>query len=387
MADKKKQHYVPKFYMRRFLCDPNRYYLFNIEKNKNYGPVPYKDQCYEDYFYGKDKIWEDKLSIKERNWENAFNRFISGDYSSDVITLLKEFAIFQKGRTVDQVEKQIDINAEMVFQQMKMIIDHDKTINDKEKYYVEAKNRALESTKQNMTPNALLDIFEKIVDTIEDLSFTHLQFQTKEKLISSDNPIIMLNTFTNNVGFGNIGLIIMFPISPNDLIIFYDDKIYCKLRNHQNIKIKNEYVTKKINKMVFCNSNNLVYSPVDFKKYLFDDELFNWWKKNQDIKCVSTASTKNDAIVAVHYPNLQYTNDLYLFDIESKFDAVNNDFRTPVPRKFDVGFKEKLKREMTDIPKILSRSKDDIIDDAYIYNYEKGHKKYYELMMEYWGEA
>ena len=77
----------------------------------------------------------------------------------------------------------------------------------------------------------------------------------------------------------------------------------------------------------------------------------------------------------------------YLFDIESKFDAVNNDFRTPVPRKFDVGFKEKLKREMIDIPKILSRSKDDIIDDDYIYNYEKGHKKYYELMMEYWGEA
>ena len=183
MAEKKKQHYVPKFYMRKFLCDPNRYFLFNIEKNKNYGPVPYKDQCYEDYFYGKDKIWEDKLSIKESNWENAFNRFISGDYSSDVITLLKEFAIFQKGRTVDQVEKQIDINAEMVFQQMRIIIDHDETIDEKEKYYGEAKNKAYEIAKQKMTPNELLNVFEKIVLTIDDLSFSHLHFLTKEKVI------------------------------------------------------------------------------------------------------------------------------------------------------------------------------------------------------------
>lgn len=135
MADKKKQHYVPKFYMRKFLFDSNRYFLYNLEKNSNYGLVPYKDQCYADFFYGKDKIWEDKLSIKEGNWEKTFNRFISGDYSVDVISSLKEFAVFQKGRTVDQVEKQIDINTEMLFQQMRIIIDHDKTIDEKEKYY------------------------------------------------------------------------------------------------------------------------------------------------------------------------------------------------------------------------------------------------------------
>lgn len=387
MADKKKQHYVPKFYMRKFLSDSNRYFLYNIEKDSNYGLVPYKDQCYEDYFYGKDKIWEDKLSIKESNWKKIFNRFILGDYSADVISSLKEFAVFQKGRTVDQVEKQIDINTEMIFQQMRIIIDHDETIDEKEKYYGEAKNKAYEIAKQKMTPNELLNVFEKIVLTIDDLSFSHLHLLTKEKLISSDNPVLMLNNFTNNVGFGTAGLVIMFPVSPMDLIIFYDEKIYTKLNVNSKMDVKNEYIIKKINKMIFCNANNLIYSSIDFKKYLFDEELYGWWKKNQEAKCVSTASTINDAIVAVHYPNLQYTNDLYFLDIESKFDAVNNDFRTPVPRKYDIGFKEKLEREMTDIPKILARSKNDIIDDTYIRNYEEGHKNYYELMMKYWNQT
>ena len=94
--------------------------------------------------------------------------------------------------------------------------------------------------------------------------------------------------------------------------------------------------------------------------------------------------TKNGAIIAVHYPCLQYSDDLYFLSIDSKYNVVSKNFRTPIPREFDLGFKEKFKREMIEIPKVLSKSKDDVIDEEYVKNYAESHKRYYEMMLHYW---
>ncbi len=61
--------------------------------------------------------------------------------------------MFQKGRTVDQVEKQIDINAEMYYQQMRIVIEHDDSINgNKQEYYDVAHKKALEIMSPIMSP-------------------------------------------------------------------------------------------------------------------------------------------------------------------------------------------------------------------------------------------
>ena len=62
MPAQKKQHYVPQCILRNFTNDQNKFYLFQVRKNRIIDQaVPYKDHCYTDYLYGKDGNWENWL--------------------------------------------------------------------------------------------------------------------------------------------------------------------------------------------------------------------------------------------------------------------------------------------------------------------------------------
>lgn len=68
MADKKKQHYVPKFYMKNFADSKKNVSVYNLKSKKVIADVPYNSQCYKDYFYGKDHVLEDEFAKKETLW-------------------------------------------------------------------------------------------------------------------------------------------------------------------------------------------------------------------------------------------------------------------------------------------------------------------------------
>ena len=83
MAEKKKQHYVPRFYLKRFATCDKKFNLYSIERKSviaDGNSVPYKDQFYEDYFYGEDKVWENKLDDLESKWDKSFLNVIEERY-------------------------------------------------------------------------------------------------------------------------------------------------------------------------------------------------------------------------------------------------------------------------------------------------------------------
>lgn len=245
-----------------------------------------------------------------------------------------------------------------------------------------SKKKAEEMTK----PAKLLDIFEKITIEINDLDFKHISFKTKNKLISSDNPIVVINPYLKaNIGFGILGLVILFPISPEDICIFYDSKIYDKISKISSI-CKNDYVVKTLNSLIFVNAYSMLYSKNSFPKQLFSDSDYSLWKENRNSSNVSSFGTNKEGIVAVHRGSIKYDKLPYFFTINSMFNTIKPDFRTPVPRKYDSGYERKIKEEYTVIPKVLARSKNDVIDDEYIKNYTFYHEKYYLLIMKYWGK-
>ena len=47
MNKKKKQHYVPQFYLRNFTRQDNKFTLINLKTNSIIENAPCKDQCYE----------------------------------------------------------------------------------------------------------------------------------------------------------------------------------------------------------------------------------------------------------------------------------------------------------------------------------------------------
>ena len=64
MAEKKKQHYVPRFYLKYFSTTPEATHigLCVKESGKTVRQAGLKNQAYENYFYGKDTKIEDGLS-------------------------------------------------------------------------------------------------------------------------------------------------------------------------------------------------------------------------------------------------------------------------------------------------------------------------------------
>jgi hypothetical protein len=65
MTDKKRQHYVPQFYLRLFSSDGASIGLYNIPSSLAVPNASLKRQAYKNYYYGKDGKAEGSLSIIE----------------------------------------------------------------------------------------------------------------------------------------------------------------------------------------------------------------------------------------------------------------------------------------------------------------------------------
>jgi hypothetical protein len=86
MADNKKQHYIPQFYLREFSQDGSNLFVYNLKNKKDY-KCKIRNLCQNNYFYGRDlklealfsKIEFEQASIlKKINAEQNLN-FLTGD--------------------------------------------------------------------------------------------------------------------------------------------------------------------------------------------------------------------------------------------------------------------------------------------------------------------
>ena len=99
---RKKQHYVPQFYLKNFAREDNTFSIYNVKNNTIIQKAPYKSQCYENYYYGENNQWELRLSKLEYESSKIINRIINEDsYYPNIkeIDMLKKFVIFQRYRT------------------------------------------------------------------------------------------------------------------------------------------------------------------------------------------------------------------------------------------------------------------------------------------------
>jgi hypothetical protein len=102
MAERKRQHWVPQFYLRRFATNSDKTLinLYLLEGRKFIGNVGLSGQCQEDNFYGKDRIIEEALGQLEGVWTDLFRRVEAGDQLTENIRHeLCLFAAMQSSRT------------------------------------------------------------------------------------------------------------------------------------------------------------------------------------------------------------------------------------------------------------------------------------------------
>lgn len=229
MVKKKRHHYIPRFYLKRFSVNNEGKFLglYNLNNRKFIQNAPLKSQAYENFLYGEDDEIENALAEMEGNVSQMFNYWTDERLlnppppGTNGFKLLKRFILYQAFRT----PKSGNDIMEMLNQGMKTFVK-------------EFKPDLWESFKDGTLVHenpVLLGLFrsiehEHLLDYLECKFLVNLSLLP---FITSDSPVIFYNqlmeqadNYMGATGFVAKGLQIFYPIHPRLMICFYDPIVY-----------------------------------------------------------------------------------------------------------------------------------------------------------------
>ena len=261
MAENKKQHYVPKFYLKLFSINQSNSYIkiFVKSTNKIISQGDLKNQAYENYFYGKDTVIETNFSKIEGEVSRIVSdiiklKTIPKPATEDYISLWL-FTFLQDSRT----KFSADETNEMIDHTLKTILKYDKRFKDE-----------IENLKFGYDNPALfnLETLISVIGVTKDLNCKLIINKTKWPFITSDNPIVRYNQFLEKrkhpfgkCGLASKGLQVFYPLSPELALIYYDDKVYkIGYRKRYYVETYNEKDIESLNLLQFLNSDKVIFS-------------------------------------------------------------------------------------------------------------------------------
>lgn len=349
MAEKKKQHYVPKVYMCRFANEDKQFAVYNIKNKESFHPIPYDSQCYKDYYYGKDLIWENRLGEMESAWGAAFTLVVNQrTLSEENIKLLKQFALYQRQRTLAEGEFSKRERQEVLIEYGKSICaNRGLPFNDI------AREICIERANESIAPAETLQHAVECFDLIADLDVTIFNYQTTRKLISSDVPVIAINPFhQHTIGYGCMGLILLFPISSSQLVVIYDGKMYPKFKGKQYVNMSNETEVHNLNVLQLISADKILfaYDKKDFPSFTH----FEWdaREKNRNYSSVTALGNNKQKLIVTSLRKTIWIHNFTFGKIRSDFSIIPFQCREAAQRKWEQGWEDKLKNAASIIPQI-----------------------------------
>lgn len=283
MAENKKHHYIPKFYLKLFSINKSDSYIkiFVKPTSKIITSGDITNQGYKKYFYGKDSRIEKEFSKIEDKASKIFSEIIKmktlpkpqvEDYET-----LWLFTFLQESRTKFSAD---ELN-EMIYQTFKTIFKDDRRLEDE-----------IDRMK-SVYENPVLVKIDSLINTISvtrDLRCKLIINRTKKPFVTSDNPIILYNQFLEKrkhqygkCGLASKGLQVFYPISPELAITYYDEKVYkIGFRKRNYAETSDEKDIESLNILQFLNSDKVIYS---------NEKASNFY-----LKTLATKSSKFESI-------------------------------------------------------------------------------------------
>ncbi len=261
MAKHKKHHYVPRFYLKLFSQNGRSINLFNIRSQRSVIDGGLKNQCYRDFFYGKDLQTENALSLVEGQMSRILNAVQSNCVlpsrrSEDRITFLLH-VLMQHTRTayaIDAYDEQID-------KFMKYLM----APKMKEMNLSPEQISSIKITQKD-SARLVLGMATPYYPLLIDLEWKILRATGTHEFITSDNPVVYYNQFFSfrklgsNTGLASKGLLIFFPVGPKHLVVLYDGKVYgVGSKKCDVVDISEVRDIKQLNRLQFVSALENVY--------------------------------------------------------------------------------------------------------------------------------
>jgi hypothetical protein len=347
LAENKKQHYVPKTYLKHF-SNGKVFSVLNVDNDMIYEDVSYASQCYENYFYGNNLVWEKRLNSMEKQWGMVLDKICRGENIDDNDkTLLKQFSIYQYNRTVAREQFNITSYIENLRETAKVILQRNEISDEDFGDFLEQK------AKEITSPEKSLEMVESLEELINDLEVIVIDCISETKLISSDAPVICINPFEpHGVGFGCMGLLIFFPVSDTKLVVIYDVKMYKSNSNISVISDKQEI--HNLNAYQYISAERIIYGKSKGDLEFVSDDLKDERTKNKAIKPVHSLGSLDAKMIVMSNERIMYRGDLSFAHLSHDIRKIPLTCREAVPRKWEQGWQDKLKHKESIMPQLIN---------------------------------
>lgn len=379
------QHYVPRFYLKNFSEIKGSgkkekvlttFYQFNgslIKEN-----IPVKSICYEEYFYGLDGEVEKDLAKKELTWAKTIQKkLINTDenFDQESVRVIKQFAVYQYCRTLASYNYNKDLLSEMYAE---FICPKVPSISK------EIVKKLVENRIENETNGSdLVYSCDELTQEIEDLDIGLIRYNTERKLITSDMPVIVINPFCQDmIGFSNAGIVIFFPLSPELLVVFYDNKIYNNIKRY--MVVNNEQEVLNLNKYQVLSAEERIISKYreELSLLVSDEVLVKRRDERISEEKIDSSFDGNETFVATKSRVVTYDYELSFCKLPKYLRKIPNDCRLVYNRKFNYDARKSLLVGAYVIPNLIAQN------PAYgkidVSKLRDGYLKMQQFMDDYW---
>lgn len=298
-------------------------------------------------------MWENQLSEMEASWGATFKSVIGNRnlFTSD-IQLLKQFALYQRQRTLAEGEYRKKERIELLVKLGKLFYETKGWQFDSI-----AENACKERASEEVTPAEGLEIAKKFTKIVDDLHILILTYNTKEELISSDVPVVAINPFHfPSIGYACMGLILLFPISPHKLVVLYDAKMYPRFRDSLYRVSNNETEVHKLNVLQLISAEKILYAH---DKNVFSLFTQSDWQSRADNLKESTISTLGQGNNKVFVTGMRTTILKYEFSfgqVSPRFKQIPFICKEAAPRQWDGEWAKKFDTKVQILPAIAKTS-------------------------------
>ena len=384
--DKRRQHYVPKFYLRNFSPNNKSIGLYRFIEGKIIERASIKDSFWKEYFYGEDASVENKLAEYERKWNNIISSVIEREQLPDnekELVLLRFFILITSARTWKRGNQ---INKEVTGLIKKLLEMEEPTLFN---------TSIAEGLSIRMANPSLLFInsAQQILPSMIDLEMDVLINKSAINYITSDNPTVFCNqlflekSLTRGYGWGEHGIQFIVPISPKIAICMYDSEVY---KMNKNI-ISSIDTINKLNELFMNNADESIVFLCDPANDKTIDENLKYIKELA-LKYASSSKLSDECDVVI-FSNKQVRGGYDLsdiFEVRKKYSdmSILNQGEEEINQKINFEI-EKLVIKLQEMPedellKLLESKKGEIIHfyfDDMIRPWVKTYDKYKDIIM------
>ena len=257
MADKKRQHFVPKYILRNFSADASakQINLFHIPSKRLVIGASLREQCYRDYFYGDNLEIENSLSAIEGVQAHLIRKVTQAKRITELrLPEIPLFLAMQYGRTLRSAEDQSDRFEAFAKLCLSGSIDED----------------VLRSVRLRVGNSSVLSTSAAIKTSpiLYDLKQVLVENKTNIPFVISDHPVIVTNWFcrrnfpsNHGTGFAAAGLQIFMPISPKFSLMLLDAGTYNLADKCGYLILTKGKDVHGLNALQWLNADKVIYIP------------------------------------------------------------------------------------------------------------------------------